>query len=137
MLSRLVRSITLKSPQAQVLTEAIIYSHYIQRTHTHITQEWRCRYNSHNHRHPTRLRQIHPNALLCKPKSTIYTSVVAANPTHLQGFVEKLFGLVDLAGQIRTTASVRVVEQHELSVVLAHFFLGQGSLSAAKSVSRM
>ena len=43
-------------------------------------------------------------------------------------FVEEFLGLVDLRGQVRTAAAIGVVEQHELAVVLAHLFLGQGSL---------
>lgn len=41
--------------------------------------------------------------------------------------VEELFGLVDLGGQVRATTAVGVVEQHELTVLLAHLVLVQGT----------
>lgn len=41
-------------------------------------------------------------------------------------FVEEFLGLVDLGGQVRAAAAVGVVEQHELTVLLAHLVLVEG-----------
>lgn len=42
-------------------------------------------------------------------------------------FVEKLLGLVDLRGQVWTTATIGVVDEHELTVLLAHLVLVQST----------
>lgn len=43
-------------------------------------------------------------------------------------FVEKLFGFVDLGRQVGASATIRVVKQHELAVLLADFVLVQCAL---------
>lgn len=43
--------------------------------------------------------------------------------------VEELLGFVDLGGQVRAAATVGVVEEHELTVVLADLVLVQGALA--------
>lgn len=43
--------------------------------------------------------------------------------------IEEFLCFVDLGGQVWTAAAIGVVEQHELSVVLADLVLGQGSLT--------
>lgn len=48
--------------------------------------------------------------------------------------VQELLGLVDLGGQVGAAATIGVVEEHELAVLLAHLVLVQGTL-AVKSVS--
>jgi hypothetical protein len=44
-------------------------------------------------------------------------------------FIEEFLGFVDLGSQVWATTAIGVVEEHELAVVLANFFLGQGSLT--------
>ena len=44
-------------------------------------------------------------------------------------FVEELLGFVDLRGQIRATTAVGVVEEHELTVLLAHLVFVQGTFT--------
>lgn len=44
-------------------------------------------------------------------------------------FVEEFFGLVDLGGQVRAAATIGVVEEHELTVLLAHLVLVQFALT--------
>ena len=43
-------------------------------------------------------------------------------------FVEEFLGLIDLGSQVRATTAVGVVEEHKLTVLLAHFVLVQGAL---------
>jgi hypothetical protein len=43
--------------------------------------------------------------------------------------IEKFLRFVDLGCQVWTAAAIGVVQQHELAVVLADLFLGQGSLT--------
>lgn len=52
-------------------------------------------------------------------------------------FVEEFFGLVDLGGQVRATATIGVVEQHELTVLLAHLVLVQFALTVNRSQVRI
>ena len=52
-------------------------------------------------------------------------------------FVEEFFGLVDLGGQIRAAATIGVVEQHELTVLLAHLVLVQFALTVSRSQFRI
>lgn len=44
--------------------------------------------------------------------------------------VEELLGLVDLGGQVRAAPTIGVIEQHELTVLLAHLILVQSTLTA-------
>jgi hypothetical protein len=44
--------------------------------------------------------------------------------------VEELLGLVDLGGQVWAATTIRVVEQHELTVLLADLVLVQSTLTA-------
>lgn len=44
---------------------------------------------------------------------------------HSRVFVEELLGFVDFGCQIGTSATVGVVEQHELTVLFAHLVLVQ------------
>lgn len=48
---------------------------------------------------------------------------------RLSMFVKEFLRFVDLSGQVGATAAIRVVEQHELAVLLADLFLVQGALS--------
>jgi hypothetical protein len=50
-------------------------------------------------------------------------------------FIEEFLRFVDLGCQVWTTAAIGVVEQHELTVVLADLFLGQGSLTEIERLS--
>lgn len=50
--------------------------------------------------------------------------------------VQELLGLVDLGGQVGAAATIGVVEEHELAVLLAHLVLVQGTL-AVESVSNV
>lgn len=43
--------------------------------------------------------------------------------------LQKLFCLVHLGGEVRTPAAVRMVQQHEGAVGLAHFLLGNAALA--------
>ena len=43
--------------------------------------------------------------------------------------VEQLLGFVDFCGEVGTAATIGVVEQHDGSMGLADFFLGNGSLA--------
>ena len=43
--------------------------------------------------------------------------------------VQELLGLVDFGGQVRAAATIGVVEEHELTVLLAHFVLVQLALT--------
>ena len=43
--------------------------------------------------------------------------------------VEEFLGLVDLGGQVRATATIGVVEEHELTVLLADLVLVEGTLA--------
>mgnify|MGYP007098517864 CR=1 FL=1 len=43
-------------------------------------------------------------------------------------FVEELLGLVDFSRQVRAASTIGVVEQHELTVLLADLVLVQGTL---------
>lgn len=45
-------------------------------------------------------------------------------------FIQELLGLVDLGREVRTSASVGVVEEHELTMLFADFILVQGSFTA-------
>lgn len=47
-------------------------------------------------------------------------------------FVEEFLGLVDLGGQVRATAAIGVVEQHKLTVLLAHLVLVQFALTVGE-----
>lgn len=47
-------------------------------------------------------------------------------------FVEEFFGLVDLGGQVRAAATIGVVEEHELTVLLAHLVLVQFALTVGE-----
>lgn len=47
-------------------------------------------------------------------------------------FVEEFFGLVDLGGQVRAAATIGVVEQHKLTVLLAHLVLAQFALTVGE-----
>lgn len=47
-------------------------------------------------------------------------------------FVEELLGLVDLGGQVWTAAAIGMVEQHELTVLLANVVLVQFPLTMGK-----
>jgi hypothetical protein len=59
----------------------------------------------------------------------VYCAKVEKSAHHLsKSLVEQFLCLVDLCGQIRASASIGVVQEHELSMVLAHFVLGQCSL---------
>lgn len=51
---------------------------------------------------------------------------------RLSVFVEELLRFVDLRSQVRTAAAIRVVEQHELTVLLADLVLVQGALSTQR-----
>lgn len=53
----------------------------------------------------------------------------AIERVNSEGLVKQFLRFVDLGGKIRASASVWVVEEHQLSVVFANFILGQGSLS--------
>lgn len=44
-------------------------------------------------------------------------------------FIEEFLRFVNLGGQVRATAAIGVVEQHELTVVLANLVLGKGTLT--------
>ena len=44
--------------------------------------------------------------------------------------VEELLGFVDLGGQVRAAPTIGVIEQHELTVLLAHLILVQSTLTA-------
>lgn len=50
-------------------------------------------------------------------------------------FLQELFCFVDLRSQVRATTSVRVVQEHELTVILPYFLFRQHSFAEA-SVSR-
>ncbi|KAF3387008.1 hypothetical protein F1880_000460 [Penicillium rolfsii] len=47
-------------------------------------------------------------------------------------FIEEFFGLVDLGGQVRAAATIGVVEEHELTVLLAHLVLVQFALTVGE-----
>lgn len=47
-------------------------------------------------------------------------------------FVKELLGLVDLGGQVRAAAAIGMVEQHELTVLLADIVLVQFPLTVGK-----
>lgn len=49
--------------------------------------------------------------------------------------VEELLSLVDLGGQVRAPTAVGVIQQHELTVLLAHLLLIQASFPLSRSVS--
>ena len=42
-------------------------------------------------------------------------------------FVEEFLGFIDLRGQIRTTAAIRMIGEHELTMLLAYLVLGESS----------
>lgn len=44
-------------------------------------------------------------------------------------FIEELLGLVDLGGQVGTAATIGVVQQHELAVLLADLVLVQSTFT--------
>lgn len=48
---------------------------------------------------------------------------------------EELFGFVDLCCQVRATAAVGVVEQHELAVLLGNLVLGQSALTVNEEIN--
>lgn len=53
-----------------------------------------------------------------------------------KSLVEQFLGLVDLRGEIRTSASIGMVKKHKLPMILADLFLGQRSL-AGKTEDRV
>lgn len=45
-------------------------------------------------------------------------------------FIQKLLGFIDLGREVRTPASIGVVEEHELAVLLADFVFVKGAFTA-------
>lgn len=52
----------------------------------------------------------------------------SSSPSRL--LIQQLLGLIDLCREIRATASIRMVQQHNRPVGLADFVLGDGPLTA-------
>ena len=44
--------------------------------------------------------------------------------------LEKLFSFVDLGSQIRAAPPIRMVQQHQLSMIFSDFLLGQHALTS-------
>jgi hypothetical protein len=49
--------------------------------------------------------------------------------TALRVLLQKFFGFIDLRGQVRAAATIRMVQHHECSMILADLFFGKIALA--------
>jgi len=55
----------------------------------------------------------------------------------LRGFLQELFRLVNFGGQVRASAAIRMVQEHQLSMIFPYLVFRERSLTISSRISSL